>query len=188
MSRRSPLAHVPAVVLSLALLVGCERSATDPAQVTAPRFGAAHATDNARLQAPEHKGGKQSGVIGRHGGRLHFDDASAPGVDYWLDVPAGAVRSSTTFEMEVLPGAGYDVSLKATVAGRDVGKDGFGQPVRLTISYATARHPVAPLRLTVAWLPDGGADAIPVKTQINPGQKTLTGYLPHFSKYTVIYW
>ncbi|HEX9109225.1 MAG TPA: hypothetical protein VF832_18385, partial [Longimicrobiales bacterium] len=67
MSRRSPLAHVPAVILSLALLVGCERSATDPAQVTAPRFGAEHATDDARLQAPEHKGGKQSGVIGRNG-------------------------------------------------------------------------------------------------------------------------
>ncbi len=188
MARRFTLVQVTAIIMAAAALVACEGSGTGPAQSTAPRLSVGSNPDTPQLPAPAHKGGKQSGLIGKNGGHLHFDDSSAAGVEYWLDVPAGAVRSNTTFEMEVLPGESYVVSLKATADGGDVGKNGFGQPVRLTISYAAAKHPVTPTRISVAWLPDDGGSPVPVKTQVNPGQKTLTGYLQHFSHYTTIYW
>ncbi len=185
---RVGLAKLAGVLLLTATFAACERSATAPAAPTiAPRLDAGGRDKVQELEAPNHGGGKASGYIGRRGGRVHFDDRSARGVEYWLDVPPGAVDGATLFEMQVLPGETYRVSLKATDHDGDVGAKGFKQPVRLTISYSTAKHPAPPGRLLVAWFPDDGSAPVPVKTQVNPGQKTATGFLPHFSKWGLIY-
>ncbi len=187
MSRVVGLAKLASVLFVTAVLA-CDRSATAPAPLAvAPRLDAGGRDKSQELEAPSHRGGNTSDYVGRRGGRLRFDDASARGIVFQLDIPSGAVDRSTLFEMQVLPGATYQVTLKATVDGADVGAKGFKQPLRLTISYSTAKHPAPPGQLLVVWLPDDGSAPVPVKTQFNAGQKTVTGFLPHFSRYSVIF-
>ncbi len=187
MTRVVGLAKLASVVLLTAALAACERSATAPiATEIVPRLDRGGSDQDKSLEAPAHTGGTARRTLGHRGGHVEFDDPSARGIDYELDVPAGAVDGSTTFELKVLPGRTYLVSLTATGAdGTDVGKHGFKQPVRLTISYSTAKHPAPAGHLQIVWLPDDGSTPVPVKTQVNSGQKTITGFLPHFSRYTV---
>ena len=187
MPRLSQLAQVPAVLLAVAMLLACERSSTGPAPATTPSFSVGSTADDGQLQAPGHAGGRQVGTMGSGGGHLHFVDSSTPGIEYWLDVPAGALSTSASVQLEVLPGDRYLVSLRATsAAGEDVGRKGFGQPVRLTISYATTRTAAPPPRLFIACIPDDGGAPVVVKSQVNPGQLTVTGFLPHFSHWSII--
>ncbi len=183
MSRVVGLAKLASVLLLTTAFAACERSTTTPTAPT-PRLGVA---DNGQeLAAPSHLGGKVSGSIGARGGELHFDDYSARGIEYWLDVPAGAVSGSTAFSMKVNGGRNFRVDLSATADGVDVGARGFARPVRLTISYAAARVP-SPSRLRIVWLPDDGSAPVPVITHVDPNHRTVTGYLPHFSHWTVWY-
>jgi len=187
MTRVVGFAKVARALLLTTALAACERSATSPTALTmVPRFDAAGA---AQLEAPSHRGGTISNAFGRKGGHLEFRDSSAQGIAYQLDVPPDAVDDDATFELNVLPGQSYVVSLKATGAGgADVGRKGFRQAVRLTISYASARHPAAAARMVVLWLPDDGSAPVPMRTLVNPVQKTITAYLPHFCRYTIAIW
>ena len=189
MSRAAPLAKLASLLLLTAIFPACERSATAPtlAPTLAPSLDVRGHKQEARLEAPAHDGGAVARTVGRSGGHVRFHDASARGIEYELDIPAGALKTETAISMTVLGDGHYDVELSAQVDGKEVGDKGFRQPLRLTFSYATAKHPAPPPHLAVACvLPDGSFQE--VKTQANPGRKTLTGYLPHFSKWTIIAW
>ena len=186
MLRSTAAARLTTLALFLAL-TACERSSTAPTNTPAPDPSMASAA--VEVGAPRHAGGVVSATIDEHGGSLRFTDAAVHDLTFRLDVPAGAVRQATMFRMIVPAAATYAVNLSATRGNNDVGQNGFQLPVRLTISYRSANYfNRDPSHLGIAWLPGYGHAPEPVITVLDVSRKEATGYLPHFSKWSLVMW
>ena len=104
---------------------------------------------------------------------------------YFLLVPAGAVKGQTHFTMDV--GTDGVVSLEATQTRNgvkvDVGATGFRKPLTLALYYGNSDEAIANASaLKVAQLLDNGA-LLPVKSVVNTTYKVVYGELQHFSIY-----
>jgi hypothetical protein len=113
-------------------------------------------------------------IIGLDGGLLTLQNHS-------LLVPPGAVTQPTTFRMELVPNRLVMVDLEATRRGRDVGADGFGTPVTLTLSYKDADVRDPSKLFILRYNENGEHERLP--SVVNTTNKTVSAQLDHFSRY-----
>ena len=179
------LALLPAI--ALALVVGaCSQDATEsnltsPEQADFARNG--NGTKSFRRldvtnAAPMHV----TADVGASGAILRADQ-------YFLLIPAGAVRTQTTFTMDV--GTDGLVSLMATTDRNgirtDVGANGFRKPLTLALYFGQSPEAQANAsKLQVGWVRDNGSLA-PVPSTVNAEVGLVYGSLQHFSKYSLIF-
>lgn len=104
-----------------------------------------------------------------------------------LKVPANAVPSPTFFSIQVVEGEAYQLKFKAWRALDGAAVTQFTQ-VPLEITYDVSDLVNSdPTGLVVVYLQDGTTTGAmeKVATKVNGTNRTVTGYLTHFSSYAV---
>ena len=172
-------------VLGMALLAGaCSEQGTAPEQLSAPEQAAFAKGGKDQLSkldltlpAPMHV----SAEVGAQGAVLRADQ-------YFLLIPAGAVKEKTTFTMAV--GMDGVVSLEAFATRAngsivDVGAIGFRKKLTLALYYGGATQRISdPSALQVGWVQDNGA-LVPVPSTVDQAASLVYGELRHFSRYAL---
>ena len=123
-------------------------------------------------------------LVGLNGGTLN-------NLGHRLVVPANAVEQPTTFSLGVLLNGTTRVDLSAYAPGGsgriDVGEAGFGQPVRLDMTYSRAANIKDERKLVVLRLNPAGLDAVHqvLPTTVDRNNDRATVWLEHFSGYAM---
>jgi hypothetical protein len=168
-------------VLAAALVVGGCQSAD---RLTAPSLE--HKIGNERVLITDHGRdgykmvqetdptvGTVTAVIDRRGGSLSIGGTT-------LDIPAGAVKSPTTFTINK-PNGELVYEFTATKnRENDIGSAGFRVPLSLTISYAGVGDQMA--APVIVYINEKGR-VVPLLTKVDTANKTMTAEIRHFSIY-----
>lgn len=108
--------------------------------------------------------------------------------NYFLLVPAGAVRRTTTFTMDVATDGVVSLTAFQTRANGtrvDVGVVGFHKKLTLALHYGNSAEAIAnPQNLRVGWLQSNGSLS-PVASSVSPESRLVYGQLSHFSAYAI---
>jgi hypothetical protein len=124
-----------------------------------------------------------SNILGILGGVLKVGD-------HKLTVPSGAVLSPTLFTMLVPNTGNIEVHLSALQINLlgiiDIGGKGFAKPVALSLSYKDAIGVTDPSHLHIAELKADGTLGTVLPVTIDTYHQTITGQLPHFSKWVIV--
>ncbi len=115
-------------------------------------------------------------VMGSLGGTMSVNGHS-------LTVPAGALQQPTRFTMTTISGTAIRVSLSAQDAATGVPVTVFPTPLRLGLSYASAKVS-NPSKLKVAWLVDGSIVAVQ-PSELDKPHKQVVSSLYHFSDWGI---
>ncbi len=115
-------------------------------------------------------------VLGSLGGTMSVNGHS-------LTVPAGALQQPTRFTMTTISGTSIRVALSAQDAATGVPVTVFPTPLRLGLSYASAKVS-NPSKLKVAWLVDGSIVAVQ-PSELDKPHKQVVSSLYHFSDWGI---
>ena len=174
-----------APVLALALLGGACSDQSTPSGLTAPEqaaFAKGGVKKLRKLSLTNPAPMQVTAKVGANGGVLQADQ-------YFLVIPAGAVKGETTFSMDV--GSNGVVSLLATEtrsdgSRADVGVVGFKKRLTLALYYGNAGEAITDAaKLQVGWVQSNGSLS-PVAGRVDTSRKLVYGELNHFSAYAII--
>ncbi len=161
-------------IFALALVAGCSRSplSTDNAPVEPKLLTRASAPDGSPMFSPMPMYG-EAVISSATGGELSLHDVT-------LSVPAGATPNDTLFSITIPdPNVFYN----------DFGTDGlvFDRPVKVTMSYRDADLTnVNESTIRIVWIDETSGQMQDVNCVVDRVNKTVTGYLNHFSAYGLI--
>ncbi len=169
------LTAVAVAVLALGF-VACDRAATP----TSPSTAAPRASVNGGwtlVRSSTQSAVTVSVVLGGAGGTMSVNG-------HTLAVPAGALEQPTRITMSTISGSSIRVSLSAEDARTGQPVMAFSTPVRLGLSYASAKVS-NPAKLKVGWLMDGSIMAVQAST-VDKSHKQVVSSLHHFSDWGLI--
>jgi hypothetical protein len=148
---RRPFFPALSALLLAFFIASCDHAPQIPTGPTIePVYHTVHSEDGQEYTMVEDRlprsldGLSLSRLIGPDGGHISL-------VGHRLDVPAGAVELPTLFTLELITDGHIEVRLRAvrqlldpvlgTVIGtKNIGKEGFKEPVTLSLTYARARN------------------------------------------------
>ena len=177
-------------VLGMALLAGaCSEQGTQPEQITvAERISAPNGAQFSRGGSKKVRRVAQSKAVALHAqAEVDASGGLLQAENYFLYIPAGAVREKTRFTMDI--GTDGVASLEATVQrGRkrvDVGASGFRETLTLGMYYGDSPEALTDEpNLEVAWVV-GQDNLSTVPSMVNTQYKVVYGQLEHFSQYAL---
>ena len=173
-TNRLPLVIAAIALFALALFAGCSRSplTADNNPVEPKLLTRAPAADGSPMYSPLAMY-TEAVISTATGGELSLLDVN-------LSIPAGAVPNDTLFSISIPdPNVFYN----------DFGTDGlvFDKPVLVTMSYRDADLTgINESSIRIVWVDESSGRMQEVNCTIDYQNKTVTGFLNHFSAYGLI--
>ncbi len=169
-----------ALVLLAALAASCDRAdAPTTSGALTPRSASVSTGGWQILQATRTQATASATVlVGSAGGTISVNG-------HVLTINKGSVTKPTYFTMTTVAGTAIEVALSAKDAASGLPVLVFAVPVRLGLSYASAK-PSDASRLKVAWIVNSSVVAVQ-PSQVDKSKKLVLSDLYHFTQWTIAY-